>query len=153
MGFDLFGLNPKNGHGEYFRNNVWWWRPLWSYVCRVCEDLLTNTDCREGDWNNGHNISETKAEEIAQRLGVLVTNGDTQRYSLHYSRALRRLPDEECEFCKGTGRRNDNYVKGMCNACQGKGKLRPFAANYPFRVANVRKFIEFCGNSGGFRIC
>ena len=32
MGFDLSGLNPKNETGEYFRNNVWWWRPLAQYV-------------------------------------------------------------------------------------------------------------------------
>ena len=32
MGFDLYG-NSKNKEGEYFRNNVWWWRRLADYVC------------------------------------------------------------------------------------------------------------------------
>ena len=28
--------------GYYFRNNVWWWRPLWNYCYAVAEDLLEN---------------------------------------------------------------------------------------------------------------
>ena len=59
MGFDLSGLNPnltrpqpplppfpertdkdwekyndwqEENSGVYFRNNVWWWRPLWNFV-------------------------------------------------------------------------------------------------------------------------
>ena len=153
MGFDLFGVNPKNGKGEYFRNNVWWWRPLWHYTCTVCEDILTDKDCTQGECNNGYSISETKAQGIAHRLSVLVKNGDTQRYAVRYARELKKLPDEECEFCKGTGKRNDEYVQGTCTACRGKGKVRPFVTNYPFSVANVRNFIDFCENSGGFRIC
>ena len=27
--------------GVYFRNNVWWWRPLWSFVCERLDDVLT----------------------------------------------------------------------------------------------------------------
>jgi len=153
MGFDLFGMNPKNKKGEYFRNNVWWWRPLWNYICTVCENTLTDSDCREGEFNNGYSISENKGQRIANRLALLVKNGDTQRYSVRYARKLKKLPDEECEFCKGTGKRNDEYVQGTCNACSGKGKVRPFVTNYPFSVANVRNFIDFCENSGGFRIC
>ena len=26
----------KANVGTYFRNNVWYWRPLWMYVCKVC---------------------------------------------------------------------------------------------------------------------
>jgi hypothetical protein len=28
MGMDVYGKEPKSDKGEYFRNNVWWWRPL-----------------------------------------------------------------------------------------------------------------------------
>ena len=34
-------VNP----GVYFRNNVWWWRPLWDYVCNNVDELT------EEDWN------------------------------------------------------------------------------------------------------
>ncbi|QOR55575.1 MAG: hypothetical protein UMS36scaffold28_65 [Phage 59_13] len=29
MGMDVYGVKPKSKQGEYFRNNVWSWRPLW----------------------------------------------------------------------------------------------------------------------------
>ena len=28
--------------GVYFRNNVWWWRPLWDFVCMQCDDFMTD---------------------------------------------------------------------------------------------------------------
>ena len=72
MGFDLRGLKPndeivpdepnwldesdwavqqreawsswqQNTPGSYFRNNVWYWRPLWNFVCEVCDDCLLYT--------------------------------------------------------------------------------------------------------------
>ena len=30
--------------GVYFRNNVWWWRPLWNYVCEECDYILEEDD-------------------------------------------------------------------------------------------------------------
>ena len=39
MGFDIFGLDPKEEAGSYFRANCWYWRPLWSYVISVTPDL------------------------------------------------------------------------------------------------------------------
>ena len=29
-------VNP----GIYFRNNVWWWRPLWNYCYNIAPDLV-----------------------------------------------------------------------------------------------------------------
>lgn len=41
---------------------------------------------------------------------------------------------------------------GPCNACGGKGSVRPFVTRYPFSEDNVRKFVAFLKASGGFRI-
>ena len=30
--------------GDYFRNNVWYWQPLWKYICMICDDILTNEE-------------------------------------------------------------------------------------------------------------
>ena len=35
MGMDVSGMNPSSETGEYFRNNVWWWRHLWNYSVLV----------------------------------------------------------------------------------------------------------------------
>ena len=40
--------------GSYFRNNVWWWRPLWDCICNICSDILSDKDMTKGEYNEGH---------------------------------------------------------------------------------------------------
>ena len=36
----------ESNPGVYFRNNVWWWRPLWNYCLAVAEDIIEpNMSC------------------------------------------------------------------------------------------------------------
>lgn len=151
MGMDLYGEKPMNSQGEYFRNNVWWWRPLWQYVCGL--EILTDEEMTAGEFNDGKRIGKRKAIKIADTLEALVKEGKTKQYETARATMLKLLPDEPCEICNGTGKRDDEYVKGKCNGCDGKGKRRPFSTNYGFNVDNVKEFIKFCRNSGGFRIC
>jgi hypothetical protein len=180
MGFDVYGLKPEtdvipdqpnwndknneeqvqayfawqeNTPGTYFRNNVWFWRPLWNYVSFMCDDILTNEDITEGEMNNGHRICKTKSKKIAARLRKLDKQGHIKRYASDRNKSLDDLKMEKCDLCKGTGLRNDFYVKGVCNGCDGKGEKKPWIAEYPFNVKNVRNFAHFCDKSGGFEIC
>ena len=150
MGFDLSGMNPnltrqepelpiftertdkdwekyhdwqEENCGTYFRNNVWWWRPLWHFVSSTCESILTEKDIESGSYNDGHAISKTKADRIARRLFKLIRNGDVKAYESAYKEHLDSL-------------NKDNWDK-----------------SYPFSEDNVRQFANFCMNSGGFRIC
>lgn len=156
MGFDLMG--KASGKGEYFRNNCWWWRPLWNYTAEVCPDILTSKDHDSGHYNDGHLISAKKAEAIAARLHDLLTRGDVKRYSEAYNRRLAELADLPCKLCQGTGDRKDLWPPewkkecGGCNACHGSGKVRPDDASYPFSEENVREFAEFAAASRGFEI-
>jgi hypothetical protein len=198
MGFDLYGLNPKQNTkppdgltkfhdedgwnkwsemsdedskeyfnmkdqhedenpGNYFRNNVWWWRPLWNYVCVACGDFLTEADQEKGGYNDGRNISATKSKRIASRLRRLLKQGDVQSYADEYTKRLANIKDEECDLCEGTGYRVEPPNSGAgdvdCNGCGQTGKVKPWVANYPFDVGNVECFAEFCEESGGFTIC
>ena len=150
MGFDLSGMNPnmtrpepelppfpertnkdwekyhdwqEENSGVYFRNNVWWWRPLWNFVSSTCESILTERDIESGSYNDGHRISKTKADRIARRLFKMIRNGDVKAYESAYKEHLDSL-------------NKDNWDK-----------------SYPFSEDNVRQFANFCLNSGGFRIC
>jgi DnaJ-class molecular chaperone len=150
MGFDVFGVAAKSEKGEYFRNNIWWWWPLAEYV-------LDNVEFVENDremWhsNGGYEVSEASAVDIAITLQQLITEGHTARYQKAYKARLASLPLEKCEFCQGSGVRDDEFVKGTCNACQGRGERENFDLNYPFDEANVKEFAEFCRESGGFKI-
>ena len=150
MGYDLSGMNPKltrpepelppfpertseewekyhdwqeENSGVYFRNNVWFWRPLWHFVTAVCDDILTDKDIERGSWNDGHKISKTKADKMAKKLYGLIEGGDVKAYESAYIRHQSGLAE-------------GNWDK-----------------SYPFSEDNVRKFADFCANSGGFRIC
>jgi hypothetical protein len=176
MGFDLYGLKPdgaeqpevdwddeesrkkywewqNNNKGAYFRNNVWWWRPLWDYVCDVCSGILTEEQMGGGNSNDGIEISKPQAKSIADRLDELLLDGSVKKYEGEYKKCLEELPLEECSICKGTGVRDDEYVKGTCNGCSGKGKVESWATSYPFSEKNVQEFSVFCRHSGGFSIC
>ena len=150
MGFDLSGINPnvsrpepelppfpertdkdwekyhdwqEENCGTYFRNNVWFWRPLWNFVTGVCDDILTEKDIERGSFNDGHKISKTKANRIAKRLFKLIKNGDVNLYEKSRKEYLDGLNDKD------------------------------WNKSYPFYEENVRRFANFCANSGGFRIC
>jgi hypothetical protein len=155
MGMDVYGKNPKNERGEYFRNNVWWWRPLWRYCEHVASELIPNGNL--GHSNDGWGLDAVNAEELGQRLLLLIAEGKTKQHEDEYMAALKALPLEPCEICAGTGKRKEPPQSGAgnihCNGCDGKGKRESFAAHYPFSTDNVREFAEFCISSGGFKIC
>lgn len=144
MGFDLYASN-----GKYFRNNVWWWRPLWVYVTAVCRDILSEDDIERGNYNDAHFIDENKAKNIAERLKTLIADGKTEVYALQRDKELQSLPDEICVLCDGTGKKEGK----KCYKCDGKGKNRPFETCYSFTTENVKAFADFCEKSNGFEIC
>ena len=108
--------------GAYFRNNVWFWRPLWNFVSKCCDDILTEKDIEQGYFNDGHKISKTKAKRMASRLRKFFENGSVDAYESWYTRNISQL--EENDWNK----------------------------NYPFSIDNVREFERFCEYSGGFEI-
>ena len=150
MGFDLSGMNPnltrqepelppfpertdkdwekyhdwqEENCGVYFRNNVWYWRPLWHFVSSVCNNILTEKDIEQGSYNDGHKISKTKANKIAKKLHKLIKDGDVKAYESSYRRHIDSLDSDD------------------------------WGNSYPFSEDNVREFANFCANSGGFTIC
>jgi len=73
MGFDLIGIESKNEHGEYFRNNVWWWRPLWTFICEVVSEIDDN-DAERGCFNDGYIIKGSKHKAIKEKLEKALNN-------------------------------------------------------------------------------
>ena len=150
MGFDLYGNKAKSEKGEYFRNNIWWWRPLANYILDTIE--IPENDPDGWHMNGGYKISARSAEKIAKVLEERISAGDVKKFEREYREALSCLPKEQCGICNGTGRRNDERVSGKCNACDGSGKCEAWQTNYPFSEENVKEFAEFCKESGGFKI-
>ena len=177
MGMDVYGLNPtttaptqpnhddfdsedwkaywdgQSLSGQYFRNNVWYWRPLWNYVANLCSEVITEEDLDAGHHNSGHVIDAERCKYIANALAHELLNGGVEEYKKEYDKAIERLPLVKCDICDGTGQRDDEYVRGDCNGCDGKGERKHFDTGYPFEVSNVREFHTFVKNCGGFEIC
>jgi hypothetical protein len=149
MGMDLNGKKPKNKTGEYFRNNCWWWRPLWDYCCIVSEEARS---VKYGYSNDGDGLNSVRSRKLAATLLGQIENGAVKRYEKERQARLNALPDEECKFCHGTGKRTDMVVVNGCNACLGTGKVRPFEDMYGFSEENVKDFARFLQNCGGFEI-
>ena len=126
MGFDLVGQN-----GQDFRNNVWWWRPLWDYVCEHCD--LSEKAKQSGNYNDGVEITSQQAKEIGETITMLDEAGVLNEYELKYE--TERAEAEE-----------NNKGK----QCSDEGYN--WASSYPFNADNVRRFGKFATQSGGFEI-
>lgn len=158
---DVYGKAPKSEKGEYFRNNVWWWRPLWDYVEQVAPDLV---DGVSGHYNDGDGLEAEGAEQLSRILKIRLSDGSVEAYEKEYKAFLESLPNEMCDFCDGVGIVQvkegwPDYVEGEitfrdpCNACNGTKEKEPWQKHYPFSAENVREFADFLADSGGFEIC
>jgi len=98
MGMDLNSI--KND--EYFRANVWSWRPIWRLVATECEDFLPEEAYEAGSVNDGYQIDKEMSLMIHNKLKSLNIPKIIKEY--HYY--LDNLPLEDCEFCDATGYRD-----------------------------------------------
>jgi hypothetical protein len=164
MGMDVYGQS-----GAYFRNNVWWWRPLADYVNEVAPDIAGR--CHAWHSNDGGGLSEADALKLAERLQIELDSGRTASYETIYRSEQEKLPNEPCEICAGTGTRkpvkvvdDDDWFTGECgagdpktdgipcNACNATGYVRAWDSHYPFSADNVREFVDFLRKCEGFEI-
>jgi hypothetical protein len=135
MGMSVYGAS-----GNEFRNNVWWWRPLWNYVCDVAAPFTTDEDRAGGHSNHGHFVCAFKAQEIASILLRKIESGEC---AVH---AMSRPIDGYLFSPENVLIRDLESGKfGSLTACQA-------TSDYNFSVENVAKFAEFCAASGGFEI-
>lgn len=170
MGMDVIGTSPAAAEGSYFRNNIWWWRPLWDYCEKVAPEVVAGV---AGQTNDGDGLDGTSAKKLARILDEEIESGRCQQYAADYDRARATLGRHRCEWCGGTGVRSDSVGllhrmpekplepalavicgrdRGWCNGCGGEGLKDDWKVSYRFSVDNVRNFASFCAASGGFRI-
>lgn len=160
MGMDVFGKKPTTEEGKYFRNNVWWWRPLATYCVEVAPEVCSA--CKFWQSNDGHGLDGAASIKLADALQREVDEGRTLTYAARYASRLEMMPNAKCRICAGTGIRKpipevgagDPNAGGLkCNGCSGSGHVRPSETDYPFDVVNVAEFITFLRGCGGFEIC
>jgi hypothetical protein len=167
MGFDLYSLgNHKTETGEYYRQSVWGWRRLADFVCEQT-GVIADEDKKFWQSNDGHEISEQEAKQIATQLKALIKDGTV-------SKAIQEVEEESeqseknnkfVEIChkmlrekveRETGKTNTapaDYPKEDHDTWEWIQRKYSYGSSYPFTMEQVESFIEFCEQSNGFRIC
>ena len=152
--------------GVYFRNNCWGWRPLAYFITEHCDWLTTEQKGHLQD-NSGFEFSEDEALSIADTLQKKVQDGSTaEREEVN----KREMAVAE-EWNKGINAQQGELEKDVKKET-GNAKIVPYdypepfhkrwddlqkqidnKAHYPFRESNVKEFICFLRECGGFQVC
>ena len=172
MGMDVYGLTAKTEKGNYFRNNVWWWRPLAVFIEETYPDVAIK--CEDWHSNSGCGLNEADSMVLGKMILNDIADGTVKRYEDARLIGLSELPREDCSLCNMTGIRTDTVgvehnmpnqelppevailvgrTHGTCNACNGIGTKENWGLSYGFSVDNVQEFAEFLMECGGFEIC
>jgi|TARA_R110000824_G_scaffold206477_2_gene391549 hypothetical protein len=158
--------------GIYFRNNNWWWRPLWGYIVENCEGILSKKEIESGGFNDGSEIPAYKVDEIVDVLEKLIEKKQHIIYEEKYKKDQSKLAKEKCTCCEGIGaisnkgeiaveiiqdalnsKIKDKTLMKECHVCNGTGERENWGKSYPFDAENLENFVKFLGQSGGIRIC
>ena len=172
MGMDVYGKNPANEVGQYFRRNVWGWRPLWQYVEDNHPEIASLVEYAQS--NDGDGLNATKSKLLAKMLKEDLANGNAEKYIQERNEYLANLERPACDLCEGTGVRTDpvgvenkmperelspemamltGRTHGFCNACGGEGKRDAWETSYYLDLEDLEQFSDFLSNCGGFEIC
>ena len=152
--------------GHYFRNNVWWWRPLANYVLQLMGNEFTEEEQKSWHHNDGFEVSEKQARKIADRLEQELKTNRVKTVEGFYKEKMKRasaknkvLEKKRNELEKivwdKTGQKLApvKYPEPFKQQWEDIQNQYDWEASYPFSEENVIEFMRFCRESGGFQIC
>jgi len=152
--------------GDYFRANVWWWRPIWDFTCYKCDDVLSQDDISYGSSNDNHFINKAKSKKIAIRLNKAIKDGSAKKYEDQVTAIVdrakikndaidKKLEELKEEVVKATSKNDivpSDYPKSFKKKWDEIYAGRDWGASYPFNTEYLKEFSDFCKESGGFYI-
>jgi len=152
--------------GVYFRNNCWWWRPLADFIIEKC-DWLTQEQQKHLHDNSGFEFSQHEAGTIADTLEKMVEDGTAKvreevnkremAVAEEWNKGINKQQSELGEQAKKeTGNAKiipRDYPKHIYKKWDDLQKAEDRKASYPFVEANVKEFICFLRECGGFQVC
>ena len=152
--------------GVYFRNNCWWWRPLANFIIEKCDWLTQEQKERLHD-NSGFEFSQHEAGTIADTLQKNVDDGTAKareelnererKIAAEWNKGLQKQQDALGEEArKETGNKNivpRDYPKHLYKKWDELSNQQDWKESYPFKEANVKEFICFLRECGGFQVC
>ena len=70
--------------GMYFRNNCWWWRPLWDFCYNVAPELISDELWSSGHHNDGAGLNGEDAKLLGEKLLKAISNGFAEEFKKHH---------------------------------------------------------------------
>jgi len=135
MGMDVLGRNPSSKAGEYFRANVWSWRPIQALIVELCSDLLDDDTLTGLSFNSGYGPKEqTTCSEMANRFDQWMehhVSGHTLESESRVTREGRFVSPQE----------------------QAANPELETVSAYETDDDHLKEWIEFLRNCGGFSVC
>ena len=152
--------------GVYFRNNCWWWRPLANLIIEKCDWLTQEQQARLHD-NSGFEFSQHEAGTIADTLQKKVDDGTAKAREVLNKKEMAKAEEWNAglqkhqdalgeEAKKETGNPKivpRDYPKHIYKKWDDLQGQTDYKAHYPFKEANVKEFICFLRECGGFQVC
>jgi hypothetical protein len=134
MGMDVYGKNPRSEAGEYFRANVWSWRPIHALVIELCSDLLDEETLEDLAYNDGAGPKDPETcVEMARRFEAWMeqhTEGHKLDLGLRTTKDGKFVTEEEL------------------------AENPELETESPYQVGDdhLKAWIEFLRNCGGFEV-
>ena len=163
---DFREANP----GDYFRANVWGWRPIWNFVCEMCPDILTQDEFEKGHYNDNHLIEEDRAKDIAKRLRekMDVARERQKKYEAEApnKEKFNKMLEDAARHLFEKISQPKNYlitVPGDMETLDPENfkrweilthyqNIKFDEMSYPINAEYIEEFANFAEHSGGFRI-
>jgi hypothetical protein len=104
MGMDVYGRKPTSETGNYFRNNVWWWRPLADFIINNYSDDIKRIPKIAWHTNDGEGLGARDSLRLANLLRRDLDRGYVAEFEKAYNAARESAAEVPCKFCAGSGR-------------------------------------------------
>ena len=162
MGMDVHGIDPKDKRGEYFRANVWSWRPIHAIMGIVNTrngDTLIDAETMDQMANNdGAGLKDQKScDRLADAVDAFIADSNALREAGFVVNRNDHDPEEinisfplvegDNAVTDGGSFVQDDELATM--TAEQKAKLRsPYGTSY----SHVRAFVKFLRSCGGFSV-
>ena len=85
----------ESNKGIYFRNNCWWWRPLWDFCYNVAPELISSELWGDGHHNSGAGLNDKDAKLLGEKLLKEIDNGGVEEFKKYHEDQEK---DEEYKY-------------------------------------------------------
>ena len=163
---DLSNFEAENV-GYYFRNNVWFWRPLANLITVLNEEWLTEEQKERLQDNSGFEFDEEEAMKIKLSLEKVINNGWLKKAEKQWKKEAKQAELWNAQIKEQMDKLNKQAIKETAKANIIPRDYPPHlklkwdklwlsedrTSSYPVSENNVKEFVKFLGECGGFKIC